>query len=104
MSDSKSPDTKSAEQQSTEEEIDFDEISAKYAHQPDAAQESEFSTIPVRNPKNDEFFRVHPDEEFTKVINVIQYKTENEFYLIKESVRQQLGYESCFKVMKLYTC
>ena len=91
--------------QSTEEEIDFDEIAAEYAHQPDLAEEAEFTGIPIRNPKNDEFFRVHPDEAFTRNVNTIKYKSENEVYMIKKSVYKALKMpESCFLIQQLYVC
>ena len=106
MSDQKS-DVKSenVKSQSTEEAIDFDEIAAEYAHQPDLAEESQFSGIPIRTPKNDEFFRCHPDEAYTRNVNTIKYKSENEVYIIKKSVYRALKIpESCFLIQQLYVC
>ena len=70
--------------------IDFEAVRAKYSYQPDVALQTEITTIPIRSPTNDEFFRCNPDPEFTMQVNALQYKRENELYLVHDSVAVRL--------------
>jgi hypothetical protein len=58
-------------------------------------------TVPVRRPNNQEFFRVHPGEDWRLETPVLELKEEREVYLVSPTCRMQLHRELIPKV--LYT-
>jgi hypothetical protein len=50
-------------------------------------------TVPVRKPKNQEFIRVHPGEEFQLQTAVLELKDEGETYLVDPSLWSELSGE-----------
>ena len=47
-------------------------------------------TVPVRRPGNQNFFRVHPSEDYHIETAVLQLKEENETYLVDPSLWSEL--------------
>lgn len=46
--------------------------------------------VPVRKPKKQEFFRVHPGEEYRLDTALLELKDENEIYLVMPNMRDAL--------------
>ena len=84
--------------------INLDRVKAKASQQSVIGVTTEYTVIPIRNPKPDEFFRVMPGEEYTSDVNILQMKTDNEWYLVDEDILPQIQLESQLKVMQLYVC
>jgi hypothetical protein len=60
------------------------------------------TTVPVRKPDKQQFFRVHPDREYRlEPIGLIQFKEDRETYLVQGSIARQLSDECT--VSRLYT-
>jgi hypothetical protein len=58
--------------------------------------------VPVRKPGNQEFFRVHPDEQYRLDTGIIHVKDPPEAYLVGPRLREELVDE--MRVVRLYTC
>lgn len=58
--------------------------------------------VPVRKPSNQEFFRVHPGEDFRLDTGVIELRDDREVYMILPELRDALADE--IRVVRLYTC
>ena len=84
--------------------INLDRVKAKASQQSVVGVTTEYTVIPVRNPKPDEFYRVTPGEEYSANINILQMKTDNEWYLVDEDILPEIQLESQLKVMQLYVC
>ena len=103
-----SKDSKTAE--TNEEEvikkpkIDLERIRAKADQRIDLGVATEYTVIPIRNPKPDEFFRCMPEENYSMDTNILSLKTDNEWYLIDPDILHQIQLESQLKVMTLYVC
>ena len=84
--------------------INLDRVKAKASQQSVIGVMTEYTVIPIRNPKPDEFFRVMPGEKYTTDVNILQMKTDNEWYLVDEDILPEIQLESQLKVMQLYVC
>ena len=84
--------------------IDLERVRAKADQQIDLGVTTEYTVIPIRNPKPDEFFRCMADEEYSMDANILSLKTDNEWYLIDPDILHQIQLESQLKVMTLYVC
>ena len=84
--------------------INLDRVRAKASQQSVIGVTTEYTVIPIRNPKPDEFFRVTPDEGYSVNVNILQMKTDNEWYLVDEDILPGIQLESQLKVMQLYVC
>ena len=84
--------------------INLDRVKAKASQQSVIGVTTEYTVIPIRNPKPDEFFRVTPDEGYSMNVNILQMKTDNEWYLVDEDILPDIQLESQLKVMQLYVC
>ena len=65
---------------------------------------TEFTVIANRKPRPDEFYRVHPSEDFTDQCNIIELKSEGEWWLVDEDVLPAVTLEKTLKLMQIYTC
>jgi hypothetical protein len=59
------------------------------------------TTVPVRKPNNQDFVRVHPDQEYRLDTAIIELKDDRESYLVLPSVVPQLAGE--YAPVTLYT-
>lgn len=84
--------------------IDLERVRAKSNQLFDLGVATEYTVIPIRNPKPDEFFRCMPEENYSMDTNILSLKTDNEWYLIDPDILHQIQLESQLKVMTLYVC
>ena len=84
--------------------IDLERVRAKSNQLFDLGIATEYTVIPIRNPKPDEFFRYMPEENYSMDTNILSLKTDNEWYLIDPDILHQIQLESQLKVMTLYVC
>ena len=84
--------------------IDLERVCAKSNQLFDLGVATEYTVIPIRNPKPDEFFRCMPEENYSMDTNILSLKTDNEWYLIDPDILHQIQLESQLKVMTLYVC
>ena len=84
--------------------IDLERVRAKSNQLFDLGIATEYTVIPIRNPKPDEFFRCMPEENYSMDTNILSLKTDNEWYLIDPDILHQIHLESQLKVMTLYVC
>ena len=84
--------------------IDLERVRAKANQLIDLGVATEYTVIPIRNPKPDEFFRCMPEENYSMDTNILSLKTDNEWYLIDPDILHQIQLESQLKVMTLYVC
>ena len=84
--------------------IDLERVRAKSNHLFALGVATEYTVIPIRNPKPDEFFRCMPEENYSMDTNILSLKTDNEWYLIDPDILHQIQLESQLKVMTLYVC
>ena len=84
--------------------IDLERVRARADQSIDLGVTTEYTVIPIRNPKPDEFFRCMPDEDYSMDAHILSLKTENEWYLIDPDILPQIQLESQLRVMTLYVC
>ena len=84
--------------------IDLERVRAKADQQIDLGVTTEYTLIPIRNPKPDEFFMCMADEEYSMDANILSLKTDNEWYLIDPDILPEIQLESQLKVMTIYMC
>ena len=84
--------------------IDLERVRAKADQLIDLGVATEYTVIPIRNPKPDEFYRCMADEEYSMDANILSLKTENEWYLIDPEILPEIQLESQLRVMTLYVC
>ena len=84
--------------------IDLERVRAKADQQIDLGVTTEYTLIPIRNPKPDEFFMCMADEEYSMDANILSLKTDNEWYLMDPDIMPQVQLESQLKVMTIYVC
>ncbi len=84
--------------------IDLERVRARADRQIDLGVTTEYTVIPIRNPKPDEFFRCMADEDYSIDSHILSLKTENEWYLIDPDILPQIQLESQLRVMTLYVC
>jgi len=84
--------------------IDLERVRAKADQQIDLGVTTEYTLIPIRNPKPDEFFMCMADEEYSMDANILSLKTDNEWYLIDPDILPDIQLESQLKVMTIYMC
>jgi hypothetical protein len=84
--------------------IDLERVRARADRQIDLGVTTEYTVIPVRNPKPDEFFRCMSDENYSMDTYILSLKKENEWYLIDPDILPQIQLESQLRVMTLYVC
>ena len=84
--------------------IDLERVRAKADQLIDLGVATEYTVIPIRNPKPDEFYRCMANEEYSMDANILSLKTENEWYLIDPEILPEIQLESQLKVMTLYVC
>ena len=84
--------------------IDLERVRARADRQIDLGVATEYTVIPIRNPKPDEFFRCMPDENYSMDTYILSLKTENEWYLIDPDILPEIQLESQLRVMTLYVC
>jgi len=84
--------------------IDLERVRARADRQIDLGVTTEYTVIPIRNPKPDEFFRCMSDEDYSMDTYILSLKTENEWYLIDPDILPEIQLESQLRVMTLYVC
>ena len=84
--------------------IDLERVRARADQSFDLGVTTEYTVIPIRNPKPDEFFRCMSDEDYSMDTYILSLKTENEWYLIDPDILPQIKLESQLRVMTLYVC
>jgi hypothetical protein len=66
--------------------------------------EKVLSTVPVRKPSRENWFRVHPDEAYRLDTIVCELKEDSETFLLSGELRGLLGTEPTLRAVTLYTC
>ena len=84
--------------------IDLERVRAKADQSIDLGVTTEYTVIPIRNPKPDEFFRCMPDEDYSMDAHILSLKTENEWYLIDPDILPEIQLESQLRVRTVYVC
>ena len=84
--------------------IDLERVRAKADQRIDLGVTTEYTVIPVRNPKPDEFFMCMPDEDYSMDAHILSLKTENEWYMIDPDILPEIQLESQLRVRTLYVC
>ena len=84
--------------------IDPERVCARADQSIDLGVTTEYTVIPIRNPKPDEFFRCMSDEDYSMDAHILSLKAENEWYLIDPDILPQIHLESQLRVMTLYVC
>ena len=84
--------------------IDLERVRARADQSIDLGVTTEYTLIPIRNPKPDEFFRCMADEDYSMDTYILSLKTENEWYLIDPDILPEIQLESQLRVMTLYVC
>jgi Integrase core domain len=59
------------------------------------------TTIPVRKPKRQEFFRTHPGPDYRDVFSIIEQKEDNEEYIVTRLLVPELASECISKMLRL---
>jgi hypothetical protein len=60
------------------------------------------STVPVRKPHPQEFFRIRPEEEFRGTFGLVELKADNQFYLVTAAMTAELA--GHYHLYVLYMC
>ena len=84
--------------------IDLERVRARADQSIDLGVTTEYTMIPIRNPKPDEFFMCMADEEYSMDAHILSLKTENEWYMIDPDILPEIQLESQLRVMTLYVC
>jgi hypothetical protein len=84
--------------------IDLERVRAKADQSIDLGVSTEYTMIPIRNPKPDEFFRCMPDEDYSMDAHILSLKTENEWYMIDPDILPEIQLESQLRVRTVYVC
>jgi hypothetical protein len=84
--------------------IDLERVRSRADQSFDLGVTTEYTVIPIRNPKPDEFFRCMSDENYSMNAHILSLKTENEWYLIDPDTLPEIQLESQLRVMTLYVC
>jgi hypothetical protein len=84
--------------------IDLERVRARGDQSIDLGVTTEYTVIPIRNPKPDEFFRCVSGEDYSMDAHILSLKTENEWYLIDPDILPEIQLESQLRVMTLYVC
>ena len=84
--------------------IDLERVRAKADQQIDLGVDTEYTVIPIRNPKPDEFYRCMAEDNYSMDAYILSLKTDNEWYLIDPDILSEIQLESQLRVMTLYVC
>ncbi|MBT6981784.1 MAG: hypothetical protein HOA05_06015 [Candidatus Marinimicrobia bacterium] len=84
--------------------IDLERVRAKADQSIDLGVTTEYTMIPIRNPKPDEFFRCMPDEDYSMDAHILSLKAENEWYMIDPDILPEIQLESQLRVRTVYVC
>jgi len=84
--------------------IDLERVRARADQSIDLGVTTEYTMIPVRNPRPDEFFMCMADEKYSMDTHILSLKTENEWYMIDPDILSQIQLESQLQVRTLYVC
>ena len=84
--------------------IDLERVRARADQSFDLGVTTEYTVIPIRNPKPDEFFRCMPDEDYSMDAHILSLKTENEWYMIDPNILPEIQLESQLRVRTVYVC
>lgn len=80
----------------------FDPAALRVSADMEIATEKVLTAVPVRKPRRDEFFRVHPDEEYTLDVLVVEDPDDFEPYIVTPACGDAVA-EVARKV-RLFTC
>ena len=84
--------------------IDLERVRASANRSIDLGVTTEYTVIPVRNPRPDEFFMCMADEKYSMDAHILSLKTENEWYMIDPDILPEIQLESQLRVRTLYVC
>jgi hypothetical protein len=84
--------------------IDLERVRARADQSIDLGVTTEYTVIPIRNPKPDEFFRCMSDEEYSMDAHILSLKTENEWYMVDPEILSEIQLESQLRIRTLYVC
>lgn len=84
------------------EGLDLEELKMKQNFDAMAGVQKLITTIPVRKPDRQWFFRVNPDPNFQLTVGVMEVKEERETYIVHPNLYNELAGE--VKSVKLFCC
>ncbi len=84
--------------------IDLERVRARADQSIDLGVTTEYTVIPIRNPRPDEFFMCMADEKYSMDAHILSLKTENEWYMIDPDILPEIQLESQLRVRTLYVC
>jgi hypothetical protein len=61
------------------------------SYEQDAGLRTQLTTVPVRKPKRQEWFRVHPDKEYRADFALILVDEGREYYLVNPALLSEVG-------------
>jgi hypothetical protein len=93
---------KTAEPVSGPDPFDLDALRLDPAFEETAGVRKVLSTVPVRKPHKQEWFRVHPDLAYRGNFSFIKLEEEGEFYLLTPDIARDFEQEAV--PMTIYTC
>lgn len=64
---------------------------------------SKLTTVPVRKPAQEWFFRCHPEEAYQLTVLMLELKEEQEFYLVHPSLQAELEGETLVSPRQIVT-
>jgi hypothetical protein len=83
--------------------FDLDSLRLDPAFEETAGVAKVLSTVPVRKPNDQEWFRVHPSLAYRGNFSCVKLKAENEFYLLKPKMARDFQREMTIIQVTLYT-
>jgi hypothetical protein len=83
------------------DEWDLDALRLSQDFEADLGGKKLLTTVPVRKPKKQEFFRVHPDKEWRFPTAILEVEEDRECFLVAPELRDLLGTD--LKQVQLYT-
>ena len=82
--------------------LNLEEIRLSQDYATTVGVKKELTSVPIRKPNKQIFFRVHPDPDYQLDTMVLELKEERETYLVMPNLHGELGVEITPK--RLFTC
>jgi hypothetical protein len=86
----------------TPDPFDIESLRINPSFQETAGVKKLLTTVPVRRPNGQEFFRVHPEDAYRNTFAAIHLKDDREFYIVHPAIAPELAGETIF--VTLFTC
>lgn len=84
------------------ESFDFDSLKLSQDFTESIGTKKLLTTVPVRKPGKQEWFRVHPSEEYRMPAGILDFKEEREIFLLTSKIQPTVASE--MRAVTLHTC